>query len=492
VIAAVAAGAFAVEMAVSARYGYHRDELYFLQAGQHPSFGYVDQPPLTPLAARAASEIFGGHVAGLRILPALLLAALTILTAAMSRVLGAGRTGQVLAAVASATCGEYLAAMHLVTTTTLDFAFWGLTLLFVMRLISSQNPRWWIAVGTCVGIAAEAKWTIGMLAAALIAGFLLTPARPLLRSRFLLAGAVIAAAAAAPDLIWQATHGWPNLAVFRVLSEDAGHNRAVYWPAQILYTGFALTPVWIAGLVWCLPSRDGQRFRPVGIAAALALIAFFVLGGKPYYAGGVYTFLFAAGAVPLERWLLRGREATAGSRRSRRNRIAGLAAALTLSTAVALLVALPVLPARTLHTVPLQKINYDLGETIAWPRLVALVAREYRSLPPSQRATTTILTGNYGEAGAIARYGPADGLPGVYSGANNFWYWGPPPTSARSAIAVNFDPAVLHRLFASVRQVTIFHNGIGVADDEQGMPIYMVTGLKTSWPQAWPLLRNFS
>jgi hypothetical protein len=487
-LAAVAAGAFAVEMAVSARYGYHRDELYFLQAGQHPGFGYVDQPPLTPLAARAASEIFGGHVAGLRVLPALLLASLTILTAAMSRALGAGRGGQVLAALASATCGEYLAAMHLVTTTTLDFAFWGLTLLFVVRLISSQSPRWWLAVGGCAGVAAEAKWTIGMLAAALIAGFLLSPARPLLRSRFLLAGAVIAAALVAPDLIWQATHGWPNLAVFRALSEDAGHNRAVYWPAQILYTGFALTPVWIGGLVWCLRGRDGRRFRPVGIAAALAMIAFFVLGGKPYYAGGVYTFLFAAGAAPLERWL-RGRGATGGRRW---NRMAGLVAALTLSTSVALLVALPVLPARTLHTVPLQKINYDLGETIAWPGLVALVAREYRSLPPSQRAATTILTGNYGEAGAIARYGPADGLPEVYSGANSFWYWGPPPASARSAIAVDLGPAVLRRLFASVRQVAIFHNGIGVADDEQGVPIYVATGLKTSWPRAWPLLRDFS
>ncbi len=492
-IAAVAVGAFAVEMAVSARYGYHRDELYFLQAGQHPSFGYVDQPPLTPLTARLASEIFGGSLAGLRLFPALLLAVLTVLTAAMSRIAGAGRTGQVLAALATATCGEYLAAMHLVTTTTLDFAFWSLMLLFVMRLISSQNPRWWIAVGACVGAASEAKWTVGMLAAAVIAGFLLTPARSLLRSRFLLVGALIAAAAAAPDVIWQAMHGWPNLAVFQVLSQQAGHNRAVYWPAQILYTGFVLTPVWIAGLAWCLRSRAGQRFQPLGIAAALALFAFFVLGGKPYYAGGVYTFLFAAGSVPLEQWLSRGREAAAGRDVVRlAGGTAALVTGLALCTAVALLVALPMLPARALHSVPLQKINYDLGETIAWPRLVALVAREYRALPPDQRAAATILAGNYGEAGAIARYGPADGLPAVYSGANNFWYWGPPPARARSAIAVNIDPALLRRLFSSVRQITVFHNGIGVADDEQGVPVYVVTGLKTSWARAWPLLRDFS
>ena len=67
----VAAVAFAVEMAVSARYGYHRDELYFLEAGRHPAFGYVDQPPLTPLAARLAALLFANSLVGLRVLPAL-------------------------------------------------------------------------------------------------------------------------------------------------------------------------------------------------------------------------------------------------------------------------------------------------------------------------------------------------------------------------------------------------------------------------------------
>jgi len=124
--------------------------------------------------------------------------------------------------------------------------------------------------------------------------------------------------------------------------------------------------------------------------------------------------------------------------------------------AVGALVAIPVLPARALHTVPLQKVNYDLAETIAWPKQVALVAREYHALPAPQRRQTTILTGNYGEAGAIGRYGPGLGLPRAYSGANNFWLWGPPPASDTAAIAVNIDPALLHREFAHVRLVATF------------------------------------
>jgi hypothetical protein len=480
-IAVIAAAAFGMEMAVSARYGYHRDELYFLQAGQHPALGYVDQPALTPLAARAMAALTGNTLAGLRLLPALLLAALVILAAAMSRLLGAGRTGQVVAALATAACGEYLGAAHLFSTTTFDFFLWALTLYLVLRLIVSADPRWWVVAGACVGVGMNAKWSVGVLAAALLAGFALTPSRALLRSRYLLAGAVIAAVLAAPDVIWQAQHGWPNLAVFRALHGQAVHNLVVYWPAQILYTGIVLTPVWAAGLWWCLRHPEARRFRPAGIAAVITLVLFFLAGGKPYYAGGIYTFLFAAGAIPVERRLARHTP-----------RPARAAVALALTTAVGAAIAVPLLPARALATVPLQKINYDLAETIAWPREVALVAREYHALPPGQRASTAILAGNYGEAGAIDRYGPGAGLPPAFSGANNFWYWGPPPARDKSAIAVNIDPALLRRLFTSVREVAVFRNGLGVSDDEQGAVIYRATGLRTSWAAAWPLLRDFS
>ena len=486
-IALIATAAFAVEMAVSARYGYVRDELYFLAAGQHLAFGYVDQPPLTPLLARVSAIASGNTLVGLRVLPALGLAALVVATAAMSRQLGAGRAGQLLAALAAATCGEYLGAMHELTTTTPDFVFWAVTLLLVMRLLATQDRRWWLAIGTCVGVASEAKWNIAFLAAGLAVGFLATDARRLLRSRYLLFGCVIAAALAAPDVAWQAAHGWPSLDVFRALQTAAGHNRATYWLAQVLFTGPLLTPVWVAGVVWSLRSQAARRFRPVAVACVIVIAAQFILGGKPYYPGGAYTFLLAAGCVPLERWLAARKPPTVGVRPAV---LAG--AAIVACGAVGAPVAIPLLSARVLHTVPLQKINYDLGEEIAWPKLVGLVAREYDALPGPQRRQTTILTGNYGEAGAIDRYGPGLGLPQVYSGANNFWLWGPPPAADSAALAVNLDPAFLRREFAHVRLVATFSNGLGVSDDEQGTAVYLATGLKSSWAQAWPAFRDYS
>jgi hypothetical protein len=486
-IALIAIAAVALELAVSARYGYHRDELYFLAAGQHPAFGYVDQPALTPLLARASSAMFGNSLVGLRVIPALVLAGLIVITAALSRMLGAGRTGQLLAALATATCAEFLGTAHLLTTTVPDFLAWAIMLLLVMRLLATEDRRWWLAIGACAGIGADAKWNIGFLVAALAAGFAVTPARKLLASRYLLAGAVLAAALASPDVIWQAAHGSPNLDVFRALQGAAWHNRATYWPAQIVYTGLALSPIWIAGLAWSLRSEAARRIRPIGIACAVLLAAIFAVGGKPYYDGAIFVFLFAAGSVPLERWL--------SARRPLAGRIpaaALMSAVMLASAAVAVPVAIPVLPANTLHAFPLQKINYDLGETIAWPKMVALVAREYWSLPAARRRLTTILAGNYGEAGAVDRYGSQFGLPQVYSGGNNYWLWGPPPTADTSAIVVNLNPVFLRREFAHVRLVATFRNGLGVSDDEQGAQIFVVSGLRSTWAQTWPAFRDYS
>jgi len=487
----VAAAAFGLEMAFSARYGYVRDELYFLASGHHLALGGVDQPELTPLLARLDALLTGNTLVGLRALPALALAAMVVCTGSMARVLGADRRGQFVAALATACCGEYLGALHELTTTTPDFVCWAVALLLVCRLLTSRDPRWWLAIGGVAGVSMAAKWNIGFLVGGLLLGFACTPAaRPLLRSRYLVLGAALFLALAAPDFVWQAAHGWPNFAVFHALQRAAWANRAQYWPGQVLYTSIVLVPLWVRGAAWALRSA---QYRPIGIAAVTVICAQFVLGGKTYYPGGIYTFLFAAGAaslfaagaasistVPVSTGAL-------GSRAFRRR-----VAVYCLGAAIASLISLPVLPAAALARFPAQKINYDLGEEIGWPSQVKLLASVWHSLPASQRARATLLAGNYGEAGAVDRYGASFGLPEVYSGANNFWLWGPPPAGDTAAVAINVAPALLHREFTHVTEVAVYRNGLNVSDDEEGVVIYVATGLRSSWATAWPAFRDYS
>jgi hypothetical protein len=159
---------------------------------------------------------------------------------------------------------------------------------------------------------------------------------------------------------------------------------------------------------------------------------------------------------------------------------------------VSAVIALPLLPAAALARFPVQKVNYDLGEEIGWPSEVALVARVYDSLPASQRSVTTGLAANYGEAGAVDRYGAALGLPPVYSADNNYWLWGPPPARDTAAVVINVPPALLRRWFSSVRVAAVYRNGLGVSDDEEGAVICVATGLRAPWSTVWPAVRNYS
>ena|SRR5487761_2053505 len=484
-------GGVALEMAVSARYGYHRDELYFLVAGNHPALGYVDQPLLAPMVARLSSVLFANSLVGMRVFPALLLGWLAVTSSSMARLLGGAVPAQRIAALATVACGEYLASAHLLTTTVFDFAAWAGVLWSCAHFLESEEPRWLLAAGAFAGVGMDAKWNVGFLVAAIVIGFAVTAsARRLTPVRMVAASMVIAVALGWPDLLWQALHGWPNFSVFHALQRDAGHNRAVYWPAQVLYTGFAAAPLWVAGLValWRRSSPD-RRWRSLAVASMVVLIVQFILGGKPYYVGGIFVLLFAAGAVALEhRWT---------ARRARGLRSLGpttVMAALAISGLLTMPLAIPVLSAKSLHSLALQKINYDLAETIAWPREVAQVAAVFHSLSHAQQIRTIILTGNYGEAGALERYGAQFNIPPgrVFSGANSFWLWGPPPQSVTSVVAVNMDPAALRRAFSRVRLVLIYKNGLGVSNDEQGVEVMVATGLRVPWARSWSSFRNYS
>jgi 4-amino-4-deoxy-L-arabinose transferase-like glycosyltransferase len=479
-VTAVAGLLTAALIALSGRYGYHRDELYFVQCGRHLAWGYPDQPPLVPLIARLMTDLAPGSLVLLRLPSAIAGGVLVVLTGLLTRELGGRRNAQVLAAALIAIAPVVIGASHLLSTTTFDLPAWALLCLILLRILRTGENRLWLAAGLVAGITLLDTDLVAFLIFAIVVGLAVAGPRATFRSGWCYAGGVLALVLWSPYLIWQGSHGWPELAVAHSIAAGHSGSSAPWWlivPEQLVLVPVYFAPVWIAGLVRLFGDPELRWCRAVAVAWPVLAVAFMLTGGKPYYLAGMFPVLLAAGAQPAMDWVARGRRRT------------GLIAAGLALSLLELPITLPVLPVSLLPDTPIVALNYDAGETVGWPAFVGEIAMVYRSVPPAQRAHTIVLTSNYGEAGAVDRFGPADGLPAAYSGHNGFWYWGPPSESAATALVIGYHRDQLG-FCRSVRLAARLDNHLRVQDDEQGAPVWICQPSR-SWAAIWPSQRNF-
>jgi 4-amino-4-deoxy-L-arabinose transferase-like glycosyltransferase len=474
---AVAAGVAVVLIAFAGGYGYHRDELYFLEAGRHLAWSYADQGPLTPLIAHLTNGLSPGSLTVLRVPSALMTAGTIFVTGLTAFELGATRRAQLIAAACAAVASVVLVVGHLLSTSTFDLLAWALVTWLVARVIRTGDNRLWLVAGGVVGLALLNKPLIAFLLASLAVALIAVGPREVLRSGWLWAGVALALLLWSPWLIWQAQHSWPQLEVSSSIAGGGSASSQPRWallPFQFLLVSPVLAPVWIAGLVALFGGRRLRAFRLFAVAWVILVAIFLVTGGKPYYLAGMFPVLLAAGAIQTDEWLERG----ASPRR------AGLLwCMVALSGIVSALIALPLLPANDAG--PVVAMSGDAGETIGWPDLARTVARVYRR--GGSRAV--IFTSNYGEAGAIDRYGPALGLPGAYSGHNAFGYWGPPPGRSGPVVTIGLDSTQLAR-FRGCRLAARIGNSAGIDNDERGEPVEQCAGTRGPWSRIWPRLRH--
>jgi 4-amino-4-deoxy-L-arabinose transferase-like glycosyltransferase len=467
----------ALLLTLAGRYGYHRDELYFLRAGREAAFGYVDQPPLTPLLAAAMDALAPGSLFALRVPSALAAAGVVVLTGLLAREFGGGRTAQLLAAAATAVSAVLLLVGHLLSTTTLDLLVWTALSWLLVRALRDGGP-WWLAVGAVAGIGLQNKLQPAFLLAAVVVGILLVGPREVLKSPWPWAGGLVALVLWAPNLVWQALNGWPQLRLAEAIAAGSSGTSEPWYlflPFQLVLVSPLLVPVWVLGW-WRLARDPGLRpWRAFAVAYVLLAVLFMITGGKPYYLAGVYPVLLAAGAGPVVGWA-----------RARRGRTAAAAATLVASLGLNALLMLPIVPAGRLGATPIADINYDAGETVGWPRLAAAVEDVRADLPAGE--TVAVLTANYGEAGAVDRFAPS--LGPAYSAHNAYWSWGPPPEDAHTVIVVGYPEERLAPWFARVELAARVDNGVDLDNEEQGAPIWVATDRLAPWSEIWPELRR--
>lgn len=486
ILLTIATAVALLHMATNGRYGFHRDELQFLSDASHLDWGFVAYPPVTPVLERIGLSIFGLSLVGLRLFSVLAQASAVVLTGLMARELGGGRLAQVTAAVAVALSPLPLFEGTEFQYTSFDYLWWVLISYFTIRLLKTENPRWWLAIGAAVGLGMETKYAIVFFIAGVLGGMALTSARRYFLSGLFWAGAGIAILIFLPNLLWLIRHDFISYHFLQhIHKRDVGEGRAAgFLKEQVfLCINVFAAPLALAGLIFFFRDR---RYRMLGWMFVIPVALFCFVKGRGYYTAGAYPMLLAMGAAGCERWL------ASLPRLARRSIEVVFFAGLAVCGAFFIAIIVPLAPSGPLRDFAL-KNNGDLREEIGWNELVHTVAGIRDSLTPEQQAHLGITVSNYGEGGAIEMLGPAYRLPPPISTTNSAWLRGYPTPQPTTIIVLGLDRDEANSIFTGCRWAGHNGNSLGIKNEEsRSHPDIFVCGPpRMPWAELWREHRDF-
>ena len=446
--------AFHVVAAGWLTWGYMTDELYYLDSVDRLDWGFVDHPPLSIAFLRIVRDTLGDSILALRTAAALFGVGTVVLTGLIAREMGGGRRAQGLAALAALCAPIYLALSGFYSMNPIEQMLWPLAMLVLLHIFNGGRPELWLVLGMVLAVGMLNKVSMLWLGIGLGAGLVLTPARRWLRTPWPWAAAAIGVAGLVPSAWWQAEHGWPFLEFSRNAAQyKVGHVTLVaFMGEQVLGMNTLAAPLWIGGLVYALASEVLRPYRPL---AWMFVVVFALLAAsgsaRSHYLAPAYPPILAAGAIGVER-LARRRAWIPVAAGALLLIGAGFSVPLTLpllspSATIAYQSWLGLRPRQELERggiLPMHLALYFHPEAV-----LNAVQDVYDSLPPEDRARVEILTGSFGETGAINVLGRARGLPRSIGTHNQYWLWGPGTDTGDLMIVVHESEDELRRWFGS-------------------------------------------
>jgi MFS family permease len=482
----------------NARYNFFRDELYYIECSKHLAAGYVDQPPLIAFSVRLSRFLFGDSLLALRLFAALSMIGLLALSVLIAREMGGRKYALWLTGLCVFFGPIWLNLGYIMTMNSYEHLIWTACAYVIVRFINTRNPRLWLWFGVLCGIGLENKYAITTFGAGVALGLLLTPERRVFLNKWIWIGAAAALAIFLPNLIWNIQHHWPFVEVMRNIK--ASGRDVVLSPPRFFFEQILLTLpisvfVWCAGLIWCLFSPTGKRYRVLGITFLFVVIGFLLMHGKNYYSTPIYPVMMAAGAVALEPWL-----------GSRWRAVGCVYAALIIVTGTYVLpMVVPVLPVdaylnyqkKWLFEPPKSEHSHEhaalpqvYADQFGWTEITGAVAQAWQRIPEAERKDCVVFGQDYGVASAINFYGPKYGLPPAISGHQNYWIWGPRGYSGNCMIVVDDHRARLEELFEDVQYVTTSApNAYGL---ETELSVWICRRAKFgSLEKVWPMLKRW-
>ncbi len=490
---------FLMHLYFNNRYGYFRDEFDYIACGDHLAWGYVDQPPLVPFLIKISRLLLGDSLRSIRFVPALATSAAMILTAMIARELGGRGFALLLSALAFMAVPIYLSDGSLLTTNCLEPLLWMGCVYFAILAIKREDPRYWLWFGVVAGIGLEEKYSIAVLGFSIVVGLLLTEQRKIFAKKWIWLGGALAFLVFLPNFLWNVRNHWPFAELMHNIKADGRDvvlSPVAYFAQQVLIIHPILAPMWIIGVIAFFFSARLKPYRFLGWCYLAAFAVFVVLHGKIYYLGPIYAVYLAAGAVVIESYIARSRQAWLKP---------ALVVLIVAGGAWLAPIVMPVLPVdqfisymeklpfkipRSEHSHMRALLPQHYADQFGWEEMVAEVNQAYTKLSPEERTGCGIFAQDYGQAGAIDFLGRRYGLPPALSGHQTYFLWGPRGYSGNCLIVLDDKPEVLEGYFEHVEYV-------GKSADnpyalEREIPVFICRGAKFgSLAEVWPRLKKW-
>jgi hypothetical protein len=490
-----------LQMFTNGRYGYFRDELYFLAASDHLALGYVDFAPLIAWLTHAERMVLGDSLHAIRLLPALAFGMEIALTGLITEEMGGKKWAVLLACVAALTSPVVMANAARLAMNPLEPLFWMGCIYLLLRAVNHEQPRLLLGCGLMLGLGLENKHSTVFFICALVVGLLATSQRRMMASKWFWMATAIAFLLALPNFIWQYQHQfptWVDLHNVAVTHKNVELPPVPFIGQQIFMLGPMTALVWIPGFFFLVFDRRGvhpqkEMLRSLGLSYLVFLALMIALKAKDYYVAPIYPMLFASGGVYWER--------LAGLRPSLHWLRFTIPAIVFCLGLLAVPLVLPILPPERVTPymqslgikIPRTETNMDsrlppyFSDQFGWPEMVATVAGVYNALPPAERAKTAILAGNYGEAGAIDFFGARYGLPKSISAHQNYYYWGPRQYTGESIILLGWSQSGAQQWCGSVQRGPKISPYYGMGGEHY--TILICHNFKKPLTEAWPELK---
>jgi hypothetical protein len=492
---------FVLHLLVNGRYGYFRDELYYIACSHHLSWGYVDQPPMIAVTVRLSHILLGDSLLALRLFASLAMIAVTALALLAVRELGGGKFAMWLTGLCLFVGPIWLNFGYLMTMNSYEHVIWTACGLLVIRYLNTRNPRLWLWFGVLCGVGLETKYSITVYGFAVVLGLLLTRERRIFLNRWIWLGGLAALIVFLPNLVWNIRYHWPFVELMRNIRAEG--RDVVLSPGQFLFQQAILSLpisafVWIAGVLWLMFSRSGSRYRVVGWTFVIVIGTFMVLHGKNYYSMPIYPIMFAAGAVALESWIWKPGWRWIGWAYGASVLAMGIIfmpisiPILPVDSYLKYQEKLPIQPPRSEYSHEHAALPQIYADQFGWTEIVQATAQAWNQIPAAERSDCAIFAQDYGSAAAIDFWGPKYGLPHVISGHQSYFLWGPRHYSGNCMIVLDDRPERLHQLFEDVQYVTTSAPNRYALESE--LPVYICRTPKSNFrtlQEAWAMLKKW-